>query len=71
MNCANHSVANTSHNQVIMVMGNFMTLRYNIWVIDFMIGVFDIGDFSIYPFGKLKDLFRAYDIWEISVALFE
>ena len=54
-----------------MFMSNFMTLRYNLRVIDFMMGVFNIGDFSIYPIGKIKDLFGTYDIWEFSVTLFD
>ena len=56
---------------LFMVMGNFMTLRYNLRVIYFMMGVFNIGDFNIYPIGKIKDLFETCDIWEIGVTLFD
>lgn len=41
---------------LFVVMRNFMTLRYNLRVIDFTMGVFYIRDFSIYPIGILKDL---------------
>ena len=37
---------NATHNRVIMVIGNFMALRYNVGLLTWWIGLFNIGDIS-------------------------